>query len=220
MRVHTDWLLTPERAALHLPTATAVLADLHLGYDEVRRRSGEAVPAADVAEAVALLAAVCVRHSVRRLVIAGDLLEDGRLSSPVAGLLEGLRREKVELFAVIPGNHDRGLCAGSGLPLHPDGVELGVWRVVHGDGKLEGECLVHGHFHPCLRWQKVTAPCFLVGPDRIVLPAFSRDARGGNVLTSDCWRGYRCYVPVGNEVMDFGEVSALKRRLRAGISAV
>src|SRR5436309_2915696 len=30
MRVNKDWLLTPQRAALHLPTATAVIADLHL----------------------------------------------------------------------------------------------------------------------------------------------------------------------------------------------
>ena len=42
-----NWLLTPERAAIHLPTATAVLADLHLGYNEVRCGTGEAVPAGD-----------------------------------------------------------------------------------------------------------------------------------------------------------------------------
>src|SRR5262249_34562148 len=42
MRIHRDWLLTPERAAVHLPTATAIVADLHLGYNHARRRTGEA----------------------------------------------------------------------------------------------------------------------------------------------------------------------------------
>ncbi len=36
MRVLDEWLLTPWRGAIHLPTATAVVADPHLGYDRVR----------------------------------------------------------------------------------------------------------------------------------------------------------------------------------------
>ena len=35
--LHQDeWLLTPERVAVHLPTSTGVVADLHLGYEEAR----------------------------------------------------------------------------------------------------------------------------------------------------------------------------------------
>ena len=48
MLVHDEWLLMPQRVAVHLPTATAVLSDLHLGYNEARRRDGEAVPPADL----------------------------------------------------------------------------------------------------------------------------------------------------------------------------
>ena len=48
MLVHDEWLLTPARVAVHRPTATAVLADLHLGYNDARRRDGEAVPPADL----------------------------------------------------------------------------------------------------------------------------------------------------------------------------
>ena len=53
MYVHEDWLLTPYRAAIHLPTATAVIADLHLGYDQVRQRGGEAVPSSSFEDIVA-----------------------------------------------------------------------------------------------------------------------------------------------------------------------
>jgi hypothetical protein len=31
MLVHAEWLLTAQRVAVHLPTQTAVAADLHLG---------------------------------------------------------------------------------------------------------------------------------------------------------------------------------------------
>src|SRR5205085_3477429 len=109
MRVHDDWLLTPERAALHLPTGTAVVADLHLGYDQVRRRGGEAVPAVGLEEALAALGAVVFRHDVRRLVIAGDLFEDGRCAGQAAELLNWLAAAGVELVGLVPGNHDRGL---------------------------------------------------------------------------------------------------------------
>ena len=78
MRVLDDWLLTPARAAIHVPTATAVVADLHLGYDRIRRRSGDAVPVRRVADELAALGAELGKQKVSRLVIAGDLFEDGR----------------------------------------------------------------------------------------------------------------------------------------------
>src|SRR5438067_991701 len=35
-----DWLLTPQRVAVHRPSGSAVVADLHLGYGQARRRGG------------------------------------------------------------------------------------------------------------------------------------------------------------------------------------
>jgi hypothetical protein len=213
MQVHTDWLLTPERAAVHLPTATAVIADLHLGYDEARRRRGEAVPESGLDDVVAVLRSLLVRETVRRLVIAGDLLEDSRCTRQAEELLAWLDSEGVALAGVVPGNHDRGLGQqDGGLPLCPAGVVLGGWRVVHGDGRLPRGRLVCGHWHPCLRWgRRVTAPCFLVGPRRLILPAFSADAAGASVLGERAWRNYRCYAIVGDKVLDFGEVALLRR---------
>ena len=63
MLVHDEWLLTAQRAAVHLPTATAVIADLHLGYDQVRRRGGEAVPSPFAAD----------RHARSRVDVAIDV---------------------------------------------------------------------------------------------------------------------------------------------------
>jgi metallophosphoesterase superfamily enzyme len=209
VRVHDDWLLTPERAAVHLPTTTAVVADLHLGYAEARRRAGEAVPSVPLETVLAPLEAVFAGRRCRRLVIAGDLFEDAWRPEVAADLLGWLGRRGVGLSAVVPGNHDRHL-PSSGLPLAPGGVVLGRWRVVHGDGVLPVGPLVCGHFHPWLRRGPVSAPCYLVGAKRIVLPAFSPDARGVNVCGQPGWRQYRCCAIADGEVLDLGAVAGLR----------
>jgi uncharacterized protein len=213
-----DWLLTAARLAVHAPTATGVLADLHLGYGEARRRGGEAVPAPPVAAALAPLGPALGALGVRRLVIAGDLFEAGPRADLAAELSDWLKSVGVELAAVVPGNHDRGAAGRKdlGLPWRPEGFDVGGWRVVHGDaGEPEGPA-VQGHEHPCVRWSgRLTAPCYLVGPGRLVLPAFSPDAAGVNVLGRSRWSAFRCGVIVGDEVMDFGPAGALGRTIRA-----
>jgi len=213
MIVHEDWLLTSARAALHRPTGTAVLADLHLGYAEARHRSGEAVPRPDLAALLAPLRLVLERHHARRVVIAGDLFEAGPLPGLTRGLLAWLKEAGLELVGVVPGNHDRGLTDGL-LPVCSEGLLLGRWHVVHGDAKLPAGAVVHGHEHPCLRWQGMTAACYLFGPERLVLPAFSCDASGVNVLGDSRWGEWSCAVIAGEQVLDFGRVDSLRSQIR------
>jgi uncharacterized protein len=217
MLVHQDWLLTAERAAVYLPEATAVIADVHLGYDRARRRGGEAVPLTDLDAALGGLRRLVARTDVRRLVVAGDLFEDGRLCGGAAELLRWFVDLRVELTAVVLGNHDRRLQgADAALPVVGE-ASLGPWRVVHGDGRLPRGPVVSGHVHPYLRWgPKVAAPCFLVGANRLILPAFSEDAAGVNVLGDPRWRRFRCCAVAGEDVLDFGELGALPKSRRAG----
>ncbi len=209
------WVLTAARAAIHVPTATAVVADLHLGYGEARRRSGEAVPAPSVAALLEPLRGAFQDHAVQRLIIAGDLFEAGISNVVVDELLAWLHEQSVELAAVVPGNHDRGIArAADRLPLRPDGMDIGGWRVVHGDGPLPAGAVVHGHEHPCFRRSaRVSASCYLLGTERLILPAYTADAAGVNVLSGRRWQGLRCAVIVGAEVLDFGPVEELRARL-------
>src|SRR5579875_451232 len=134
MHVFHDWLLTPQRVAVHLPTRTAVVADLHLGYAEARRRRGDAVPHESVIELLEPLSRARQQHNARRLVIAGDLLEDGGCIKALASFREWLGRSNMELIAVVPGNHDMGIEEGLDtrqltLPIRREGVEVGGWRI-------------------------------------------------------------------------------------------
>ena len=220
MLVHSSWLLTSERAALHLPSKTAVLADLHLGYADDRCRAGDAVPVPGAGEVLTSLQVLVQRHRVSRLVIAGDLCENGRQQNCAHDLLKWICEIDVEI-AVVPGNHDRCLdwitLSGSPaltrrLSVFPDGLEVGGWQVVHGHfGKPRG-CILQGHLHPSLKWERgMSAPCYLIGNKRMILPAFSRDAAGINVLRDPSWSRYRCAVIVGERVLDFGSLGALRR---------
>jgi len=219
MRVHTDWLLTPERAAVHLPTGTAVVADLHLGYDRARTAIGEAVPGSTLDDTIAMLVVILRYPDVRRLVIAGDALENEAGIQLLDQLLGWLTNARLDWIGLVPGNHDRHLleraAAGRHFSIFPDGVRLGKWQVIHGDRAPSTGPRVEGHLHPCVRWRShVRAPCYLVGSSHIILPAFSPDTAGVNVLYDARWRRYRCGVIAGERVLDFGEIRFLSKRLK------
>lgn len=236
-----DWLLTPERVAVHWPTRTAVVADLHLGYAEARRRRGDAVLSESVSSLLEPLLCVIQQHEVRRLVIAGDLLEDGDCRKALLAFQEWIDRCEMDSVAVVPGNHDKDLTSlgdeQSRLAFYPDGVTVGHWRIVHGEGQLPDAPLVHGHDHPCLRWspraranrprfsrgrlalETIDGPCYLTGSRRLILPAFSKEAAGVNILSIPRWRALCCQIVAEDRILDLGEVSTLRRRLLEAVSS-
>src|SRR5271170_1090694 len=87
-----DWWLTPEGAAIHPAEQTAVVADLHLGYEWARGAAGDSVIAHSLDETLSRLALVLERAPVTRLVVAGDLVESPR-PCPRTGTDVGRLRE-------------------------------------------------------------------------------------------------------------------------------
>ncbi|HEV3121995.1 MAG TPA: hypothetical protein VGY53_08840, partial [Isosphaeraceae bacterium] len=62
------------------------------------------------------------------------------------------------------------------------------------------------------------APCFLVGVDTIVLPAFSLNAAGLDVATARLpgplrGKALNCLVSAGDTVLDFGQARDVARRM-------
>jgi putative SbcD/Mre11-related phosphoesterase len=181
-----------------------VVADLHLGYCETRRRGGDAVPTFLLSEILSPLRKVLRRYGLHRLVIAGDLFERGIDDVLLNELRNWLRSMNIQLVGIVPGNHDRLQGQGrADLMIAPDGIALGEWLVVHGDRPMTRRPTICGHFHPGVDLAGRRWPCYLVTPNRIVLPAYSLDARGGH---DKAWPGYRRLVPAGAEVLDFGPV--------------
>ncbi len=189
-RVLGEWLLTPQRVAIHEPTRTAVIADVHLGYGEARRAAGDAVPLPPPGASLAPLWHAHERFAFRALVVAGDLFERAFAPAAYAALTGGLHRRGVDWLGLVPGNHDRRALARAGdFPVLPDGLLLGAWRVMHGDRDPGRGRFVLGHWHPCVRRRGRKYPCYVVAEDRLVLPAFSPDAAGADVDRDARWRG-------------------------------
>lgn len=215
--VDKEWMLTPFRLAVHVPTKTAVIADPHLGYSDARRRAGDAVPDMPLEEQLAPLHSACVVYDLTGLVVAGDLCEsrvDADLARRFAAFVQGCG---LVLRAVIPGNHDRGWTGVADLlPFVRDGVALGGWTVVHGDRAWPSGRAVMGHFHPAWRMTGGVRPCYLIGAGKLVLPAFSTDAAGGAVNLSTRWGGYQALVIDGDHVLDRGRIHTNDSRRMTG----
>jgi putative SbcD/Mre11-related phosphoesterase len=209
---HGDWLLAPEGAAVHPGERVAVIADVHLGYEWARGGGGEMVPAHSLAETTAKLARLLDRVEVERLIVAGDLVESARpcrqTAADVRSLRHWLSRRGVELVA-LRGNHDP-----------PGGratIAAGGWTIGHGDRPLPPR-RIFGHHHPVLRAGGLLAPCFLVGPETIALPAFSPNAAGLNVASATMPEALadaslRCVAGLEGVLLDFGPRWRLAKRV-------
>jgi putative SbcD/Mre11-related phosphoesterase len=202
MRVLDDWLLLPERFAVHVPTATAVLADVHLGYSAARQRQGDAIPDRSVREEMQPLIEAAKTLQFQGLVVAGDLFERGFDAPLATQFLDVLADLQIRFLGLVPGNHDRGVDQTDGLlPIHANGFDLNDWRIVHGDQPTDGENVVMGHWHPALRRRGYKSPCFLVGKTQLILPAFSLDAAGVDVSKDPRWHTWRRFPILGGKVL-------------------
>jgi uncharacterized protein len=221
-----DWLLTPEGAAVHAGEATAVIADVHLGYEWARAESGDCVVAHSLNETLARLQSVFQRARISRLVVAGDLIESPRAcrhtDHDLGRLRAWLTGQGVSLL-VVKGNHDRPDYELLGSPLERSGLKetctIAGWTIGHGHRALQRVRTISGHFHPVLHHHGHTAPCFVVGSGRIILPPFSSNAAGCDVAAGAVprsWRSanLRCIVSTGDELLDFGPLGDLRRRLK------
>src|SRR5262249_28549268 len=146
-----------------------------------------------------------------------------RTAADLGRLLGWLEARGVSLM-VLEGNHDRSPLAGSrrgAAPFSamPATCTVAGWTIGHGHRRLDGERTISGHLHPELRLDGRNFPCFLAGAGRIVLPAFSSNAAGGDVRTRplptswgtaalDC----HCLASTGEELLDLGPMSHLRRR--------
>ncbi len=212
----SPWLLTAEGAAVHVPSETAVIADVHLGYEWSRASGGDSLPPHSMAETLAKLDSLLGRAKVARLIVAGDLVETPKPCPKTARdvrSLVGWLRERGVSSLFLRGNHDPAR-----MPPLPSSSVLDGWTILHGDRALpEGPC-IFGHHHPALKAGGLIAPCFLVGARTIALPAFSPNAAGLDVTSG--WlpeplrrESLRCVAGLGGELLDFGPLAGLLPKL-------
>jgi len=213
---------------------TAVISDLHIGFEGVARLDGAAFPSVQKPYLLKKLSSLFERYSPDRVIINGDMKHEFSRNlrdewNEVSFFMEWLK-ERAEL-TLIRGNHDNYLAtiAGKhGLSLL-DSVEVEGLLLTHGHRALETDKrVVIGHEHPTVRIKSAVGPlarvsCFLVSPSLVVLPAMSRFSLGGDILnterrsylsplvTEERLKGADIFAMAGDEIMPLGPLSLLRR---------
>lgn len=203
-----ELLLLPEKAAVWPRAGTLFVADLHLGKPDAFAAAGIAVPTATAAADLVTLSRLIERHAARRLVVLGDLFHAraGR-SAALLDAVAAWRAGHPDLeVLVIRGNHDRH--AGDpppewGFRVESEPVAEPPFAFRHFPDPTPGLYTLAGHVHPSTTLvgrgrQRLRLPCFWLGPEVGILPAF-----GGFTGTAAVRKaaGVRVYVVAGGEVV-------------------
>jgi DNA ligase-associated metallophosphoesterase len=205
-----DWrgcelLLLPGRA-LCLPWAgTLLIADWHLGKDDVFRRAGIALPAGSLEGELARLDGLIESTAARELVVLGDLVH-GAVHTGAPWRREFSRwraRHPGLALRVARGNHDRHLDAlAAEIDEMAPAITLGPISAVHEVDRTAPGLQLGGHLHPVVRLragrQRERVPVYWIRHGQIVLPAFGR-LTGGWPLPAKA--GGRVYAALDGSVI-------------------
>lgn len=205
--------LMSERALYWPGTSTLVVADLHWGKASTFRAAGIPIPIGTTSDDLARLDSALQRTSARRMVVLGDLFhaKAGRIASHTLAELRRWRNLAGPFeILLVRGNHDRH--AGDppkDLQINcvnaPAFVPPFIFR--HEPVNEEGAYGLAGHVHPAITLvgrglQRETLPCFLVGRQRMILPAFGSFTGFGVVQPGP---DDRAFVTVEDEVLEVTE---------------
>jgi uncharacterized protein len=181
--------LRPSGALCFPDLSALVVADLHLGKALHFSAAGMFLPPYESDATLQKLDAEARATGADKIVLLGDAFHSARLTAEpdvLPRMVEILARRAAPVFVL--GNHDRPLTqALQKLSC----ALLEEWRVENIRLRHEPDGLsgpqIFGHLHPCVRVAtragKQRRACFVVGAEKIVMPAFGALA-GGLCVTS------------------------------------
>lgn len=211
--INIEWnqnelLLCPEKAVYWPSEKMAFVADTHFGKAVSFWKVGIPVPGNNTGEDCNRLGELVKKLGAKSLVILGDFLHAKvSKSKPVRDSLFQWRMNFPELkLHLVRGNHD--LHAGDPWPelkfeCHSDPWMLGLFDCRHLPVGSACRPYLAGHIHPSYhlsgKQDSISSPCFVVSPDKIILPAFGSFTGTMNTTKSD---NERIFVTDGKEVIE------------------
>ncbi|MDR3281997.1 MAG: metallophosphoesterase [Candidatus Methanoplasma sp.] len=188
--------ITNDRCLLLDDGPTAVLGDLHLGYESSLEDEGLYLPRINTNSIADSLNRMLSRYEPSRVVLLGDIKHDfrrtGREGRDEVRRVLGLLGEAADV-TVVKGNHDnflQNILSDMGL-LVTDYVDMAGFRLEHGHADTGKRPVIIGHEHPSVKIPGVVSGgmkihCFVhqANDGVIVLPPFS-PLSSGNDLSAD-----------------------------------
>lgn len=209
--------LRPERALFWPERSVLAVADLHWGKSEAFQHFGIPLPSGVLEDDLARLSQVLHATGARRLLLVGDLIHsrEGVTREVVQRVAAWREGHEVELV-LIRGNHDRH------LPTLPSiwrisevesHLDEGPFRFAHHPEPVRGHYVCAGHLHPTVRLDsgadRLRLPCFHLGPEVAVLPAFSAFTGGQDMRART---GERLFALAGDSVVELPPPRPARRR--------
>jgi uncharacterized protein len=178
-------MLDPAGALFWPAQGVLAVSDLHLEKGSSFARKGMLLPPWDSRVTLDRLALVIRRWRPRIIVALGDSFHDvngaARLAPSDAARIEAIRREAD--FVWVLGNHDPKPAADMGGQFVRE-CTIGPIVFRH-QGKRGAVGEICGHHHPKAaapaRGGPITRPCFVLGSERLMLPAFGAYTGGLDV---------------------------------------
>lgn len=207
--------LLAERA-LHWPAGAGgagllAVADLHWGKTESFHQHGIPLPAGVLTDDLARLSRALALTGARQLLFLGDLVHSRQGLTPavVSEVATWRARHPDVQMTLVRGNHDRHvreLPASWAMQELPEGardfVDEGPFRFAHHPEPAAGRYVWAGHLHPTVRLgggaDRLRLPCFHLGREVGVLPAFSAFTGGQDVTRR---AGERIYAVADRHVV-------------------
>ncbi|MBI4451808.1 metallophosphoesterase [Candidatus Woesearchaeota archaeon] len=222
--------------------STLVIADIHIGYEEVLNRQGILVPRTQFEEMAKRFEKIIKSHKYKkidRIIVNGDLKHEfGTISEQewrnALKFLDLLAKYCKEII-LIKGNHDTilGPIANKRNVKVLGSVVVGKFLITHGDkipdkGLLKkASTIIIGHEHPAISLKEGARvekyKCFLKGKYKgknlIVQPSFNTLIEGTDILRDEMLSPFLEQnldsfevYAVEDKVYDFGKLGNLRNR--------
>jgi len=178
--------------AIYYPAQRALLiADAHFGKAAAYRKLGQPVPSGTTDSNLQRLDALLASHSCEQLIFLGDFLHaPGSHAAGTLAALRGWRSRHGELhITLIRGNHDKRAGdppADLAFEVVPEPLLLGPFALQHEPAGHPTHHVLAGHVHPVYRLygkgrQRLRLPCFYIGQQISLLPAFGAFTGGMDI---------------------------------------
>ena len=193
LKVMDGVTITNDRCLILDDGPTAVIGDLHLGYESALEDEGFFIPRINAESIRDSLNRILDRYEPARVVLLGDIKHDFRRSSYAA---RDEVRDTMKLISdaaetvVIRGNHDnylQNILSDIGLTALSH-IDIGGFRLEHGHEDSGVRPVIIGHEHPSVRIPGelsggMKLQCYVVARNEgvIVIPPFSPFASGNDL---------------------------------------
>ncbi|WP_298401835.1 ligase-associated DNA damage response endonuclease PdeM [Janthinobacterium sp.] len=193
------WLLAHK--AIYWPARKMlIIADIHFGKAAAFRALGVPVPRGTTTQNLLALDTLLATYACEEIVFLGDFLHAraAHAAATVAAMLAWRARHRDVRLTVVRGNHDAHAgdpAAALGIRMVDEPYSVGKLSFCHHPDTAAPGYVLAGHVHPVYHLRAdgdgLRLPCFLLGRERAILPAFGAFT-GGHALRPAA--GERVYV--------------------------